>query len=442
MKNFSKLGMATALLAGTAFLAADFRPAGAQIAKAQAEREAKEKKKNKGKAKGKAVEAAGRQYNITPAARPAIVALDTAVKAKNEPAYPAALAAALAVATTPDEKYLIAKYKLTHALNTNNAAEQLAAFQEVIASGAADAVETPKLHQGVGILAFNASNWQLADQAFGRAVELMPTDANNLTNWGLVKVRLNQSAAAGPLFERAIAATRAAGQPVPESLLRNLLQIRFEARQPSALVLSREVLTAFPTPENWRNSLIVYRDFARADEDLNLDIMRLMRASGAMTLRQEFYELATAATDAGLPNEAKAALDASVAARVGRTNDATYTRIMALARGRIAEDRASLAAGKAAALRDRLGTKALRTGDAYLSYGEYAEAITLYRAALTKGADANLVNSRIGIAAASAGNRAEAETAFRAVTGPRAELAALWLRWLTTPITAAPRPAA
>ena len=62
--------------------------------------------------------------------------------------------------------------------------------------------------------------------------------------------------------------------------------------------------------------------------------------------------------------------------------------------------------------------RARRTADAYYGYGQYAKAAALYRAALQKGGeDPNLVNLRLGIALAQAGNRAEAETAFRAVTG-------------------------
>ena len=47
-----------------------------------------------------------------------------------------------------------------------------------------------------------------------------------------------------------------------------------------------------------------------------------------------------------------------------------------------------------------------------------------------RAADANLANTRLGASLALAGQRAEAETAFRAVTGPRAELAQFWLLWL------------
>ena len=74
---------------------------------------------------------------------------------------------------------------------------------------------------------------------------------------------------------------------------------------------------------------------------------------------------------------------------------------------------------------------ALSAGDAFLSYGEYDKAAALYRAAIQKGSvDANVANTRLGMALGLAGQKAEAETALRAVTGARADLASLWLLWL------------
>ena len=106
---------------------------------------------------------------------------------------------------------------------------------------------------------------------------------------------------------------------------------------------------------------------------------------------------------------------------------------IALATQRAAQDRPSLAGERTAALAGRDGTVAFRLGDAYYGYGDYAEAAELYRAALQKGfADSNLGNLRLGAALALAGQRAPAEAAFRAVTGPGADLAQLWLLWLST----------
>ena len=108
--------------------------------------------------------------------------------------------------------------------------------------------------------------------------------------------------------------------------------------------------------------------------------------------------------------------------------------MLAAANGRIREDQASLPASRTSALAAATGRPARQTGDAYFGYGQYADAVALYRAALEKGGeDPNLVNIRLGASLALAGQRAEAETAFRAVTaGPRAELAQLWLLWLAS----------
>ena len=77
------------------------------------------------------------------------------------------------------------------------------------------------------------------------------------------------------------------------------------------------------------------------------------------------------------------------------------------------------------------GAQARAAADAFFAFGQYADAATLYQAALQKGGeDPNLVNSRLGAALALAGRRPEAEAALHAVTGPRADLAGFWLVWL------------
>jgi tetratricopeptide (TPR) repeat protein len=98
---------------------------------------------------------------------------------------------------------------------------------------------------------------------------------------------------------------------------------------------------------------------------------------------------------------------------------------------RATTQRAGLARQRTAALAAATGTAAREAGDAHMGFGEYAAAVELYQAALQKGGeDANLVNTRLGAALALAGRRAEAEAAFRAVTGNRADLAGFWLTWL------------
>lgn len=423
MKRISSFIFAVALVAGGAGLVFPADDAAAQ--------------KKKAKADAANVATSGnRQLTISKEARPALKALETAVKAKDEAAYPAALAAAQAAAKTADEKYIVAKYRLEHGLSSNNVAEQLSALEAVIAEGAPDATELPRLHQSVGILTYNASDWQKSHDAFAKVVELDPNNRDALINLALTKTKLKRTAEALPLVQRAIASATAAGVAVPEAWYRNALQLAYEARNPAAVALSREVYTKFPTAENWRNALVVYRDSVRNDESINIDTLRLMRASKAFGLKNEYYELAIALSDAGLPGEAKAVLEESVAKNLGRTTDDSYRRVMTTVTPKIGEDRASLAGLEARAPSAPTGRLAFRTADAYLGYGEYAKAVSLYRTALSKGGadvDSNLVNLRLGIALALSGDKAGATTAFRAVTGSRAALAGLWIDWVSRP---------
>ena len=78
----------------------------------------------------------------------------------------------------------------------------------------------------------------------------------------------------------------------------------------------------------------------------------------------------------------------------------------------------------------------MSTADAYLGYGDYAKAASLYRLALQKGGsgvDADTAQLRLGIALAMSGDKAGARTAFAAVKGRRADLASFWTLYLDTP---------
>jgi Flp pilus assembly protein TadD len=78
------------------------------------------------------------------------------------------------------------------------------------------------------------------------------------------------------------------------------------------------------------------------------------------------------------------------------------------------------------------GKRAANTGNAHLAYGQYAKAIELLKISLAKGgADADAVNTRLGIANARLGQKAEARQAFSAVgAGTRSDIAKFWLLWL------------
>ncbi len=363
--------------------------------------------------------------------RAALVPLQTAVTAKDWAAAQAALPAAQAAAQGPDARYLTAAMQLSIGLGTNNTALQAQAIDGMIASGGAPQESLAQLYKNQGALASNARDTKKAEAAYAKWVEYAPNDADAVVLLAEAKNSANKVNEAVPLFERAIQLKKASGA-VPESWYKRGLKLAYDGKQPAqALKFTRDLLAAYPNQTNWRDALLIYRDISQLDPVASTDTMRLMRAAKALNGERDFFELADAANDRGLPGEAKAVLEEGVAARMVDPNKPAFKDLLAVVNRRVTEDKASLGGLEKGALAAATGTKALSAGDVYYGYGDYAKAASLYKAALSKGSvDANIANTRLGMALALSGNKAEAEAAFKAVTGPRAELAQFWLLWL------------
>lgn len=408
MKKLSTIALALALAAGAASLAA---PA---LAFAQAEQAAQPERKVSGE---KAAEA--------------IFALQTAVNANDAAGVQAALPAADAAAKTANDRYIIGQLRLKHAIDAKNDAAAIAAIEAMIASGAGTEQETIAAYQNLIALNNRTNNAAGVAAATAKLAQLQPNNPDIMIATAATQAQTNPAAAL-PLFMKAIEAKKAAGQPVDQTWYMNALKTAYEAKQaPQSVAIGRDLLAAYPTAENWKAVLQVYRELVRLDTPATVDLLRFARTANAMSGKPDYYELADALNDRGLPGETKAVIEDGIAKGAIASGERPFSDLLSAASGRIAEDRQSLPAVEKKALAAADGTQALNTGDAYFGYRDYAKAAALYRAALQKGGvDANLVNTRLGTALALAGQKAEAETAFKAVTGPRQDIANFWMLWL------------
>jgi tetratricopeptide (TPR) repeat protein len=195
--------------------------------------------------------------------------------------------------------------------------------------------------------------------------------------------------------------------------------------------MSRELVAAYPSPDNWRDAVLVYRDAVPADSNARIDALRLLREVKGLAGERDYQELAQALSGAGLDIEADAVLDQGVAANMVDPGKAQFKELIASTSRQAAAERKALASLEAKAMAAATGAAALGAGNAFLGAGEYAKAAALYQAAIQKGGvDAAVAATRLGIAYALAGQKAQAETAFRSVNGARADLGSLWLVWL------------
>ena len=375
-----------------------------------------------------AAQAAQTGCTATPAPAPACAAAWAAAQA--------ALPAAQAAARGADAKYIVGQLQVQIGLGIENVQLQSAGVDAMLASGSAPPTQALALYNNQARFAADAGDIAKADRALDQVIAMAPNDPLAIPRAAQLWVERNNNAHALEYFRRALAAQEAAGHPASTEVHRLHLAMAYRAHSPETLALSRTYLALVPTPQGWHDALMIYRELAgtATDDHLALDIYRLMRAAGALSSERDYVEYAELANSGAMFGEVKTVLEAGFARNVITPANTESSRAeLNAATTRSASDRASLATERTSALASTSGA-ALRVGDALFSYGEYGQAAELYRAALQKGGqDANLVNTRLGAALALGGQRAEAETAFRAITGARAELAQLWLFWLSRP---------
>ena len=364
--------------------------------------------------------------------RAAFLTLKTALDTKNYAGAETAVRAAQNAATSSYARYLASALQLRLGAETNNRGLQTTAIDAMISSGAAPAAELPQLYRSQAALLLDAGKYEKAEASLARAAELAPNDPDVLLALAEVKILRKKNQESVPLMERAIAVRRTAGQAVPESWYKRAAAVALANRAvPEAVRLTRELVMAYPSADNWRDAILVYRDAAPADANARIDALRLLREAKALAGERDYMELAQALSAAGLNIEAKATLDQGVAADMVDPAKATFKELIASTGRQATAERKTLASLESKAMAAATGAAALSAGDAHLGAGQYAKAAALYQAAIQKGSvDAGVAGTRLGIAHALAGQKAEAEAVFRTLNGPRADLASLWLVWL------------
>src|SRR6185312_12433487 len=204
--------------------------------------------------------------HLSSKAQKAIIDLQTAVNKNDVANIPAKLAAARAVAATPDDRYAIGELQLKASLAAKDDPGMFAAVDAIATSGFVDAATSAKLYKSLGGQFYNAKQYDQAIAAFQKATTVDPRDTEAYTLMGEAKFAQGQKVEAATDFQRAIQLDVASGQ--------------------------------------------------HPDEEGTLDLLRLMQVTGAMTSPHDYALFAEAAADQSNFNEAQAMLDAGQAAHL------------------------------------------------------------------------------------------------------------------------------
>lgn len=373
--------------------------------------------------------------------RPSDVAMDKAFRTAVQRAQAAIAVGDLNAATaqvsalmpaTPVEKYAAAGLRMEIASRKSDAQGQRKALNDMLESRATPAGEEPRLRFLSGYYSFVVGNYEdaIAQLDYAKQLGYDPLEATMLRADS--QFRRGKKAEGLAYLKEAMEREKAAGKAIPATWYDRAISFSYQLGAWSDVAQwYQQKLAAYPGAQNWRSGIVNYLAAPGMDTQVQLDLRRLQAATGAMASERDYQEYAALAANNGYEAEAKAVIEAGRANGKLPVNDAKTAALLKKITPKVKAYIAGLPAAEKKAASAPDGAAAMAVGDAYFSLGQYPQAATQYRLALSKGGiDAQRVNTRLGVALARSGDLAGGRTALAQVLGNWANDARFWGVWL------------
>lgn len=333
------------------------------------------------------------------------------------------------------EAFVVAQMKGAALAGAGDANGAAAAFEKVLAAKRLPKEEQLRITEAVAGTYLRAKNYPKAIQwiqAYKAEGGTKPDVLNFLPQAyylsGDYKNAAQQTAAL-------IAATEQQGGKPSEDQIKLLASSLQKQNDMAGYTQALEKLVRYyPSPEYWAD--VIQRTATRPgfSRALDLDMYRLLRATGNLKQAKDVMEAVQLAIQAGLPGEAKAILDEGFQKQILGTGDASQTerqnRLKALVEKKYADDQKIIASTDAEAEKAPSGDPLVKTGLAYVTYGNAQKGLPMMEKGLQKGGLKNPEHARLhqGYAYHLAGDKAKARAAFKTVKGTdgAADFARLW----------------
>ena len=334
----------------------------------------------------------------------------------------------VATVQTPHDKFVLGGALVKLGDKLNDTAMEKQGVHLILDSGESDPANLGLLHFYLGKFAMDEKDFATARTEFQASAaagykEVDPEALIAETYFGN-----NQNAEGLTYLSNLIAKRKAAGVAVPDNWYARGLAVAFNAKLvPQGNEYARALLANNPSEENWGKAFTAVVLLNRFDAQSQLDLMRLMRLTGAMKQRQQYAEYLDDTSKYALANETLDVLKEAADRGLLPATDPLYVEARTTALKTADSDRKETpgVATEARAAKD--GRVAFGAGNAFYSFGDYANAEAMFKLAVEKGvAEKDLALTREGMAQIKQGKFAEGQATLAQVTGARAPVAQLW----------------
>ncbi|MFZ6757315.1 tetratricopeptide repeat protein [Undibacterium sp. Ji50W] len=335
---------------------------------------------------------------------------------------------------TPYEMFALHRLRAVVASGTNDSAMMAQSFENMINTEFLKEPEKLRLIEAMAGTMFNEKKYVQARSWAGRYLEREPGNVgmNNLVARSYYLE--NDYANTIKVLNNQLAEDDKAGRKSTQENLRLLggAYQQLKDNNGYATVLER-LLGTYPQKEYWSDLLYRIEHRPGFAERLRLDMYRLLLITDNLDDGSQYVEMAELALLAGLPTEAKKAVDAGFAANILGTGKeaAKHKQLRDRVNKQAADDLKNPDAGEASAKSAKTGIGLLNIGYNYVINGQQEKGLALMEQGLAKGGLKSVDEGKLhlGMAYLQAKNREKAKEIFKSIqsTDGAADLARLWL---------------
>jgi tetratricopeptide (TPR) repeat protein len=287
---------------------------------------------------------------------------------------------------TPFDEMKIYYFKAFAYVKLNNLKAAQTAFEKSLATGAASAEDKASITRTLFGIAASTNQYQKTID-FGKEM----ADAGSATSNDLAMVaqsyfQLKDCKNSGVWVEKAVTASRKAGEAPKENLFLFKLQCASDAGDNAAMIpVLTDLIHLTNKTTYWNTLLRIERQDERDDHNL-LMIYRIMYDTNSMQADTDYIEMAQLLGDAALPGEAQMVLEKATSAGVIKDDHKERTnRLLIAMKTRGDTDKKGLPALDAEAAKNPAGQLDVKLGEVYFGAGDYQGATTAITRGLGKG---------------------------------------------------------
>jgi hypothetical protein len=300
-------------------------------------------------------------------------------------------------------------------IKLNNLKGGQADYEKALATGAATAEDKASMTRTLFSIAASTNQFQKTID-YGKEM----SDAGTATPTDIAIIaqsyfQLKDCKNTAVWADKAVAASKKAGEAVKENLYLFKLQCASDAGDNQAMVpILMDLIRLSNKSRDWNTLLRIERQDERDDHN-TLMLYRIMYDTGAMQQGSDYIEMAQLLGDGGLPGEAQTVLEKAMS--TGLINDQQKertTRLLNSFKTRADSDKKGLPQLDAEAAKNPAGELSVKLGEVYYGVGDYQNTVTAINKGLQKQQIKHLDEAYVylGRAHVQLKNNADAKKAF------------------------------